>query len=61
MASSSDAGGLRRADLYRRKIDLYAVLGVEKGATASQITKAYRALALRCVGCLRVPWVVCRN
>lgn len=58
-SSSSDAGGLRRADLYRRKIDLYAVLGVEKGATASQITKAYRALALRCVGCMCVPWGVC--
>lgn len=48
---ASTEAGLRRADLYRRKIDLYAVLGVEKGATASQITKAYRALALRYVHC----------
>jgi len=51
MASSSfaDSGGLRKADLYKRKIDLYAILGVDKGATTSQITKAYRSLALRCV------------
>lgn len=44
--------GLSKKGHSKRKIDLYAVLGIDKGATPSQITKAYRSLALRCVRAL---------
>lgn len=39
--------GMRRKEVYNRTVDLYAILGLDKGASAGQISKAYKSLAKR--------------
>lgn len=47
--SSAPIQDITKRGHARRRVDLYAILGVDKCASPSQLTKAYRSLALRCV------------
>lgn len=47
-STNGEAGGkVASGSKARKKVDLYALLGVQKTATEKQLTNAYRKLALK--------------